>query len=140
MTADDVYLEPENNGLMRLSRGNGDVVWRNAEAVRFLAANKKFVYANDRHGQLLILDRVRGTQLAGFNSRDYVFPITNVVNERLFLAAHDGQLLCLYDRGSPAPQSHAPRRARRGGQGGQERHEEGIRLNHLKFRAPGLRP
>jgi len=100
---EDVYLAPMESGLMRLSRARGDVHWRNTEADRFLAANKKFTYAFDRRGHLLVLDRARGTVLASHDTRDFAVPITNTTNERLFLAANDGQLICLYDRDTPPP-------------------------------------
>jgi hypothetical protein len=96
------------SGLMRLSRANGDVLWRNTEADRFLAANKKFVYAFDHRGHLLVLDRARGTALASHDTRDFTVPIANTTNERLFLAANDGQLICLYDRDTPPPGFQPP--------------------------------
>jgi outer membrane protein assembly factor BamB len=101
---EDVYLHPERSGLYRLDRASGQVLWRNPGAERFLAATKTLVYATDRAGRLLVLDRARGTQLGSSDGgRNFVFPIANEATDRLFLASHDGLLVCLHDRNSPTP-------------------------------------
>jgi outer membrane protein assembly factor BamB len=101
---ESVYLAPERSGLYRLDRETGRVVWRNPNAERFLAANRKFVYATDRSGRLLILDRARGTELAVYDgAHDFVVPIINEMTDRLFLASNDGLLLCLHDRQYSTP-------------------------------------
>lgn len=95
---EDVYVVPERRGLHRLDRANGELLWRNLLAERFVAANPKFVYAADLNGRLLILDRKRGTQLADFDIRDFVVPIVNELTDRVFLAANNGLVICLHDR------------------------------------------
>ena len=72
VTDEDVYVAADREGLSRINRLSGDQVWRNREADQFLACNKKFVYATDRKGQLLVLDKVRGTTLSGYDTRDFV--------------------------------------------------------------------
>lgn len=94
----DVFVVPQRAGLLRLDRLSGEPIWQNASAERFLAANPKFVYARDRNGRLLVLDLARGTQLSAFDIREFVFPVSNNVNDRLYLAANDGLLVCLHDR------------------------------------------
>jgi hypothetical protein len=118
VTDQDVYVTSQQNGMARLDRASGDALWRvprgrevltsNPDADRFLTANPKFVYAFDRSGRLLILDRKRGVRLSWYDVREFPFPVTNVVTDRLYLAAHDGLLLCLHDRGFPTP--HRQRR------------------------------
>jgi len=101
---DSVYIAPERSGLYRLDRETGQTVWQNFEAERFLAANPKFVYATDRSGRLLILDRARGTQLATYDGgRDFVVPIINEMTDRLYLASNDGLVVCLHDRQYSTP-------------------------------------
>jgi outer membrane protein assembly factor BamB len=101
---ESVYLAPERSGLYRLDRDTGRVVWRNSNAERFLAANRKFVYATDRSGRLLILDRVSGTELAAYEgAHEFVVPIINELTDRLYLASNDGLLLCLHDREYSTP-------------------------------------
>jgi outer membrane protein assembly factor BamB len=104
VTNDDVYIAPQGSGLHRLDRATGQEYWHNAAAVRFLAANPKFVYAADRSNRLLVLDRARGTQLSAYDgTRDFNVPLANEQTDRLFLAGENGLLLCLHDRGYEAP-------------------------------------
>jgi hypothetical protein len=84
-------------------------VYVTAAAGQFLAANKTLVYARDVEDvRLLIIDRVRGTTLTSFPIRDFVFPISNEVTDRLFIAANDGSLVCLHDQAYPAALSWQP--------------------------------
>jgi outer membrane protein assembly factor BamB len=100
---EDLYVATARTGLFRVRRGSGDEVWRSPNAARFLAANPKFVYANDRSGRLLVLDRRRGTQLSMYDTRDFVFPVRNEHTDRLYLAANDGLIVCLHDKEYTTP-------------------------------------
>jgi outer membrane protein assembly factor BamB len=100
---EDVYVAPARGGLFRLQRATGDVVWQRPNADRFLAANRKFVYAADTSGRLLVLDRARGTELGVYDVRDFNVPIHNEITDRLLLGSHSGLLLCLHDRSYPTP-------------------------------------
>jgi outer membrane protein assembly factor BamB len=116
VTDDDIFLSTER-GLSRVNRRDrevrsvgrnrifygGELVWRNAEARRFLSTNDRFVYATDRLGRVLILDYERGTLLARLDTMDWKFPVSNPWSDRFFLAAHDGQVICLHDRNSKKP-------------------------------------
>jgi outer membrane protein assembly factor BamB len=104
VTDKDVFVVSERRGLFRINRANGREVWRSSSAYRFLAASPKFVYAFDRQGRLLVLDYARGSQLGVLaTTRDFVFPIANELNDRLFLAAHNGLLVCLHDHNLKTP-------------------------------------
>lgn len=103
VTDQDVFVGGNVGGLSRLDRMTGEELWRFPEGHRFAAANPTFVYAIDRDARLVVLDRVRGTVLSGIDARDYPVAVTNEVTDRLYLAAHDGTLICLYDRGYAAP-------------------------------------
>jgi outer membrane protein assembly factor BamB len=104
VTDDSLYVSAERAGLYRLNRATGDTIWRNADASRFLATNNKFVYALDASGRLLVLDRRRGTQLAAYDgTRDFVVPLSNELNDRIYLASNDGLLVALHDRDYPTP-------------------------------------
>ena len=103
VTDQDVYVSPAGSGLYRLLRETGQLVWQSQPAQRFLAANPKFVYATDRSGQLVVLDQRRGTYLSGYDTHDYVVPVSNEYTDRFYLAANDGLLICLHDREYPTP-------------------------------------
>ncbi len=78
-------------------------IWRNPEAKRVFALNPKYVYASDKHNHLLVLDRARGLKLSSIDISGYNFPIVNQMDDRIFLAAQNGSLLCLYDKGYRRP-------------------------------------
>jgi outer membrane protein assembly factor BamB len=116
-TEKDVYVISERRGLARLNRATGESLWHlprggvdfpaNREADRFLAANAKFVYAADASGRLLVLDRATGLRLSQYDGiRDFSVPFANEMNDRIYLAANNGHLLCLHDRDYPTPQRH----------------------------------
>lgn len=102
-TDTDVYVSPEERGLFRLDRKTGRMIWRNRDVYRMLAENRKFVYADDRRSRVVVLDRARGTALGMLDTRDFVFPVTNDITDRLILAANDGLIVCLHDRETPVP-------------------------------------
>lgn len=103
VTDDAVYVTAERTGLYRLDRLSGRQQWHNPNAQQFLAQNKKFVYARDRSGRLLILDRARGSQRAAYDASAFVVPVSNEWTDRLFLAANDGLIVCLHDRDYAKP-------------------------------------
>jgi outer membrane protein assembly factor BamB len=103
VTDRDVFVKAERRGLVRVNRRDGKFIWQNPRADRFLAMNRKFVYAFDREGRLLVLDRHRGLTLGMLNTRDFVFPISNEQTDRVFLAAHNGLLVCLHDHNQKTP-------------------------------------
>jgi hypothetical protein len=98
VTNEDVYVVPDRVGLTRVNRASGKGVWSNKAAVRFLSTNYKFVYANDAQGRLLILDYFRGTELARWDASSWTVPVPNDRTDRLYLANHDGQIVCLHHR------------------------------------------
>jgi outer membrane protein assembly factor BamB len=101
---DDIYVATERVGLYRLNRATGKMLWRTYAATRFLAENKKFVYGKNSIGQLVILDRERGSLLTTYEAgRDFVMPLVNELTDRLFLASQDGLIVCLHDRDYPTP-------------------------------------
>jgi outer membrane protein assembly factor BamB len=102
-TDEDVYVVANGTGFSRLDRMTGQEMWRHATANHFLAANKNLVYAADSRGRLLVLDRALGTQLALHDIRDFNVLVANEVTDRLYLAANDGLLVCLYDPAFPTP-------------------------------------
>lgn len=113
----DVFIVAEKQGMTMLDRPTGAPKWRipqrggtlaesNAAANYFLAANPKYVYAFDASGHFLVLDRRRGVTLSGFDTRDFVYPISNDVTDRVYLAANNGLIVCLHDREYPRPFRH----------------------------------
>lgn len=112
----DVFVTSERDGLARVDRTNGTAMWRIprggallpsvVEADRFLAANDRFIYANDHSGRLLILDRQRGRRLSMLDTTAFRVPVVNTVTDRLYLAANNGLIVCLHDRDVREPIRH----------------------------------
>jgi outer membrane protein assembly factor BamB len=102
-TDNDVYVSPTKAGLYRLDRLSGLVRWNNKQAVRFLAGNKRFVYAMDGLGQVMVLDYERGKELARWDTRDWNVPLSNDFTDRIYLPANDGQIICLRHRENVKP-------------------------------------
>src|SRR5262249_1642210 len=104
-TDDALFLGTLRKGLICLDRETGEAKWKNSEAGRFLAYNPKFVYAFDRSGRFLVLDLERGTKLSSYDLREFVFPVANDRTDRIYLAAHNGLLVCLHDEDYAKPLS-----------------------------------
>jgi outer membrane protein assembly factor BamB len=115
-TRDDLYVSSERNGLSRLNRETGESLWSitrgkrqlvsQPDLDRVLAVNRKFVYATDRSGRLVVVDRIRGTILSTYDIRDFVVLTPNEWSDRLYLAAQNGLVICLHDREHVLPFDH----------------------------------
>ena len=115
VTDRDVFVKVEKGGFYRVDRVNGKDIWSNKQALQFMAANRLFVYTRDADGSLLIHDYLRGTHLAEWDFRDWAISVPNELTDRVYLANHDGQILCLHNHDYPNPQfmKPAPFRSRR---------------------------
>ena len=94
----DVFLYPEGVGLRRIDRATGKEYWTNRDGQRFLAANDKYIYALDHVGKFFVIDGRRGSTLAKLDLSDWGMAIANEWTDRIYLAANDGQVLCLRHR------------------------------------------
>jgi outer membrane protein assembly factor BamB len=100
---DDLFVTSERGGVTRYVRANGQLLWQNPAAVKFLASNPKFVYARDSLGNLMILDRARGTTLSTYDLREFTAGLTNADTDRVLLGADSGLVVSLHDRAYPQP-------------------------------------
>ena len=99
----DIFIAPERLGLRKLYRFSGREVLTNREVEKFLAANQSFVYALDRLGNFFVLDAKRGTTLAKHDLTEWAISVPNEYTDRIYLAANDGQILCLRHRDMTKP-------------------------------------
>lgn len=122
--ADDVFVTSDREGMSCVIARPGDeregesrwkipcgrgVLTAQREADEFLACNSRFVYASDRSGRLLVLDRKRGVRLSWLDTTAFRVKIVNEVTDRLYLAAQDGLIVCLHDRDQREPIRHRAR-------------------------------
>jgi hypothetical protein len=98
-----VFVTSEKIGLCRLDRDDGRLIWKNLKGDRFLATNGKFVYALDAQRYLLVIDYFKGTTLSRYNLSDFVVPVANTLSDRIYLANHDGSIMCLHHRDFKTP-------------------------------------
>ena len=68
-----------------------------------LAVNPKYVYAMDGVGRLMVIDREDGRVWSRYDFRDFPVPVINELTDRIYLAAHDGLIICLHDRAYATP-------------------------------------
>ena len=116
VTDNEIFVTGEKNGLVKLSRETGLPMWNINNGNRFtsaqeksdriIAANSKFLYTLDRSGKMVIIDRTNGAYLTTWDVHDFVFPVVNRTNDRLFLAANNGLIICMRDRDFTKPMLH----------------------------------
>jgi outer membrane protein assembly factor BamB len=99
----DVFVAPRRVGLRRIDRASGIEVWTNRDTERFLAANHVYVYALDGAGRFYVMDARRGSTLSTLNMLDWAISVPNEWTDRIYLAANDGQILCLRHRDLAKP-------------------------------------
>ena len=115
LTDDSVYVVGDRWGLMRLRHGTLEPLWNerlpdgrvrprpNADVAEILSVSPNYVFALDRRGRMLVIDAVRGSTLSTMDVSAFSLPVTNHVNDRVYLASNSGLLLCLRDRTKVAP-------------------------------------
>jgi outer membrane protein assembly factor BamB len=119
VTESDIFVHGEKEGLWRLDRASGKPLWSMkaacgatvnsvSEASLPLAVSPKIVAALDNAGRLLLLDRATGLRLGMINMTCWVIPVQNRQNDRIYLAANNGAIMCLRLRDLPSPSRHHP--------------------------------
>jgi outer membrane protein assembly factor BamB len=108
-----VYASGEHAGVTKLNAQTGEELWETESvADRILAVNAEYAYVMDRTGGLRIYDNnlngggkgavphLAKIELPGFN-----IPLENQYNDRVFLVADSGMMVCLRDA---APKYNRP--------------------------------
>ncbi len=114
-SGEDLFVVAANRGLLALNRftdrpggelrwpkpqidpGTRRERWPNTDIDRFLAASKRFVFAADNSGHTVLLDRQTGQLLGKLETGEFAFHVTNETTGNIFLANHDGLVVCLRD-------------------------------------------
>lgn len=106
VVGNQVYLMPVGGGMYCVSESDGEELWLNTKADDFLAATNSLVYASDRLGNLLILDRDNGATLGMIPLCNYDVHLANDRTDRILLATSTGLVICLREIGRPFPLYH----------------------------------
>ncbi len=87
----------------------GDIIWRSDNSAdRVIGANEEFIYVRDRQGRFLVYDAKRATDparqksgpLGSANFSEFNLHVVNTANDRVYLAADNGLIVCLRDAGT----------------------------------------
>ncbi|MCS6864160.1 MAG: PQQ-binding-like beta-propeller repeat protein [Gemmataceae bacterium] len=106
ITKDHVYASGDDSGVVCVRRADGEILWRtDNNADTLIGANEEFVYIRDRQGRLLVYDakrptdtaRKRAVPLGSANLSEFNVHILNTANDRIYLAANNGLIVCLRD-------------------------------------------
>ena len=106
VTETGVFGALRQGGIVMIDSATGNAAWTQSAAQKLIAVNKSYVYANDRIGRMLVLDRTSGAVLAQFDLSKYNVPFVNDRTDRVILAANDGSVICLRDRDQNTPLLH----------------------------------
>lgn len=115
VTDDSVYVIGARWGLMRLRHKTLEPMWvaqtpdgrirprPTPDVSHVISASPNYVFALDRAGRLLVIDAIRGLVLSSLDVSAFSVPVTNRENDRVYLAAPGGLLLCLRERTKVVP-------------------------------------
>lgn len=130
VVADDILLvSPEGGDLFCLGSAEGESRWSVRSVVRVSSVSPQRVYGVDTLGRLLSLDRATGALRGHLMTPRMDVPVTNGVNDRIFLASSTGLVQCLresaLDRPAPTqPPAAKPEPAKAGDAESEDASEE----------------
>ncbi|MCD6405370.1 MAG: PQQ-binding-like beta-propeller repeat protein [Planctomycetes bacterium] len=91
-----LYVDALGGGVLALDKKEGNIVWKNSGAVRFLAADKENVYAEGPHKELWVLDAGTGKTGERLEIGAFTFLLESTFNDGLvYLVSEDGRITCL---------------------------------------------
>ncbi|MEX0938366.1 MAG: PQQ-binding-like beta-propeller repeat protein [Pirellulales bacterium] len=103
-----VYVCAESGGMFCLDAATGQRAWWTPHMARFIAASRTRIYALDRLGRLVILDKQTGAPLSAMETQSLSLFLTNEKTDRIYLGTTDGVLQCLHEIGQEEPLDYTP--------------------------------
>jgi outer membrane protein assembly factor BamB len=103
---DRVYVATQMGNLYCLDRQKGENVWQAEDAMRFVAASKKCVYATDDAGHLLILSAASGARVDSMPIGQVSSVLANSDTDRIYLVSEGGLIQCLREAEQNVPLMH----------------------------------
>jgi outer membrane protein assembly factor BamB len=101
-----VYVASEAPALHAIDATTGKRLWSVEGAVKFVAQAEHHIYASDRYGNLLLLDRETGAINGKITTGDGVTAMVNEQSDRIFLVSDTGLIQCLHEIGADEPTYH----------------------------------
>ncbi|MDR1484391.1 MAG: PQQ-binding-like beta-propeller repeat protein [Planctomycetaceae bacterium] len=93
----DVFVATRN-GMYDLDLLTGKEKWYAPNIKKFLCASKVRAYVQDKHGYLVILDRLSGSRIAVLDLRKFRDVLFNIETDRLFIVDDSGLIQCFAER------------------------------------------
>ena len=109
--SDKVYVTTQLGGMYCLAVQTGQQLWWAPGIMKFLAASKDRVYAEDTKGDIVVLHAQSGGRLDVIPAAGLAIKMMNLQNDRLFLAADSGLVQCLHEIELEQPILHRPKPA-----------------------------
>lgn len=103
---DELYMTPEDSGIHKLDAKTGTLAWAYPRVDEFVAASAKRIYAADRYGRLVILDRTVGRLLGMWDQHEFDFHVRNESTDRLYFVTKTGLVVCLHEKENKEPLLH----------------------------------
>ena len=108
---DKVYVTTQLGGMYCLAVQTGQQLWWAPDIMKFLAASKDRVYAEDRNGNIVVLHAQSGGRLDVIEASGLPIKLMNLQTDRLFLASESGLVQCLREIELEQPILHRPKPA-----------------------------
>lgn len=108
---DKVYVTTQLGGMYCLAVQTGQQLWWAPGIMKFLAASKDRVYAEDGNGDIVVLHALSGGRLDVIPAAGLAIKMMNLQTDRLFLAAESGLVQCLHEIELEQPILHRPKPA-----------------------------
>lgn len=105
---ESVFVMPQNAGMYVVNVENGKPMWPAIQerAVGLMAASRNRVYAHDRIGNVLVLDKANGNIEGELPLHNFDIKPTNYRTDRIVLANSRGLVTMLREQGENVPTYH----------------------------------
>jgi outer membrane protein assembly factor BamB len=115
VSGDEAYVINARGTIFAVDPQSGSVRWsRPTGGGKLLSLSPRRISLLSPEGDLFLIDRGTGDVIAspratrervGLRLRHYDRPVTNQLNDRMYLASSDGQLVCIHEIGFAEPQN-----------------------------------
>ncbi len=107
---DEVFVATELGGMYCFEGKTGKSRWWTESPQQFVAASKNRVYAVDRLGRLVILDRATGRKIDTLPINGVGLKVANTDTDRIYFASESGLIQCLRETTQAQPIQHGKER------------------------------
>lgn len=103
---DQVFLTPTRGGMYALGATSGRSQWWEPKLTQFVSCSSSTLYATDRVGNLVLVDRRDGSTRGALPMRSFTRRYENDQSDRIVLATASGLIIVLREKGQEFPIFH----------------------------------